>query len=78
MKISETIWLICGMVPPSPTLMSDLSCIAFTKRMEKLRANASGGKKCLVAQMVSFGGKSHGITLQNRRITLKRRRRPKA
>ena len=66
------------MVPPRPTEMRDLSCMALTRRIEKQRTMASGWKKCLKAQIMSVGGRSQGTTLANRHVTPTSRRIPRA
>ena len=64
MKISDIIWLDCGILPPRPMVIRERNCIAFTKRIEKHSTIARGWRKCLAAQIIAFGGSSHGTTLE--------------
>ena len=43
--------------------------MAFTRRIEKQRTMERGWRKCLMAQFISFGGSSQGVTLMKRTNT---------
>ena len=58
-------------MPPRPTEISDLNCIDLTRRIAKHSTMTSGCRKCRVAQIISLGGSSQGMTLAKRQVTPK-------